>query len=868
MVGHRRTRAARDRAGWQPGEVTEPAAGPPGGQWSPPTNMPPPPPPPPGWQPNEEPVAPGRTIGGRLGRILALPFVAVVGLLSVVVVNDFDAYQTSTRATAAVELTLQVQDLVQELQVERGIVSGLLGGNAWFTNVMADARTKVDAEVVDLRANASGTAQGADQVRKAVTALSDLASVRERIDSKKITRAAAFTYYTRHIAALNGIDFGLDRVSDQRLRRAAVAMEELGQIKETTAQERAFLNGVFAAGGFKGKEYVQFSAIQGDYQAALDRFHRYANPYQKWLLDKSLDTGAAREAAAFREVAVAAGAGRRFVVDPQSWWSALTTVLDDMREVEEEVGEGISIRAHNLQIDATWRLGLLLALVAICVIGAIILVVTAARSITRPLAALATEADAVASRRLPDAVTRAQGATEVEDLPPPEPVRVPARASQEIHSVAAALDRVQHTAYALATEQALLRRSTTESLANLGRRNQNLLRRQLGFITQLEREETDPAGLANLFELDHLATRMRRNAESVLVLVGEGAPRSWATPLPVADVLRAAISEVEEYRRVQLRRIDDAWIGGQYVASIAHMVAELVENGLSFSPPDVDVEIQGRQLPGKYLIAVTDQGIGMEEAELIRANERLRGGENFLTAPTRYLGHYVVGHLARQMDIDVQLAQSPVTGITARVTLPGTVLASRPSVTSGSAGDGAHQARQAPPAPEPQTSYARQPEPAAPAAASQWTADSSWGDPLTDSSWGQTDTSWMDAPVPDTPRAILATPVSVVEYVTAPGDSFAQPTTHIPVVGTPATGGDRTANGLLKRQPRSRAAQPGPAVPQQPAAPRAAEMDSSPAEVRSRLTSLRAGILRGENDTSMGLGAWPGSDAEGGSRAR
>ena len=137
------------------------------------------------------------------------------------------------------------------------------------------------------------------------------------------------------------------------------------------------------------------------------------------------------------------------------------------------------------------------------------------------------------------------------------------------------------------------RRDTIESLANLGRRNQNLIRRQLGFITSLEREEIDPAQLANLFELDHLATRMRRNAASLLVLVEASSPRQWSTSVPVADVIRAAVSEVEEYRRVALRRVDEAMVTGSAIGSIAHLLSELIENALTFSPPDTEVEVQG-----------------------------------------------------------------------------------------------------------------------------------------------------------------------------------------------------------------------------------------------------------------------------------
>jgi anti-sigma regulatory factor (Ser/Thr protein kinase) len=244
---------------------------------------------------------------------------------------------------------------------------------------------------------------------------------------------------------------------------------------------------------------------------------------------------------------------------------------------------------------------------------------------------------------------------------------------------------VQATAYRLATEQAQLRRSSGESLADLARRSQNLLRRQLGFITRLEGEETDPTGLANLFELDHLATRMRRNAESLLVLVGAASPRTWSAPLPVSDVIRAAVAEVEEYRRVTLRRVDDALLSGAVVSGVAHMLAELVENGLSFSAPDVDVEIQGRLLGDHYLIAVVDQGVGMDADELAEANRRLRGEGDFLVAPTRFLGHYVAGRLARDLGVGVELTPSPVTGLTARLLIPAELLALPPSLEAAAA---------------------------------------------------------------------------------------------------------------------------------------------------------------------------------------
>jgi anti-sigma regulatory factor (Ser/Thr protein kinase) len=747
-----------------------------------------------------------------LTRILTLPLVAVVVLLGVVVVGDVRDYRMARATKGSVDLVLSVQDLVQELQQERGLTSGLLGGDVGFRDEIEPERKLVDARRARVGKVVDQGAEGAAAIRSALRQLDGLAAVRAQVDSGKAGRAATFQFFTDRIAALNGVDFGLDRSPDLNLRREVAALAALGEAKEYTAQERAFLNGVFSAGGFAKGEFIQYAGMNAAQHASLARYAQYATATLRARNAAVHDTGAAREAAYFEELALTGADGRLLQVNPQSWWSALTTVIDGTREVQQSVGADIQTRARKLQGDAARRLGILLGLVLLCVAGALGLVVAASRSITRPLAGLAREADDLASVRLPEAVARVQAGGD-ESTAPPAPVRVPARASSEIRSVAAALDRVQATAYTLATEQALLRRNTTESLANLGRRNQNLLRRQLGFITRLEREESDPSGLANLFELDHLATRMRRNAESLLVLVGESSPRRWAAPLPVADVIRAAISEVEEYRRVSLRRIDEAYVGGAYVTGLAHMIAELVENGLAFSPPDLDVEIQGRQLPGKYLIAIVDQGVGMDPEDLARANARLRGEESFLTAPTRFLGHYVVGQLAAQMSVDVQIAPSPVTGLSVRVMLPESVLALPPAIepthidapvqaTVEVVGDGGRASRPVPP-------YAPQP----------------------------------------THRALDARPTPVVKFRTGgqAGSPLSSGTAFTAVYGgaTSAGGAERTRNGLLKRVPRTRAAQHEPAAADN--ADRPASVDRSPAEMRARLTSLRAGVQRGEN---------------------
>ena len=205
----------------------------------------------------------------------------------------------------------------------------------------------------------------------------------------------------------------------------------------------------------------------------------------------------------------------------------------------------------------------------------------------------------MAENRLPAAVTDILETPLGEDVTVPtvEPVRVNTR--DEVSDVADALNTVQDSALDLAVEQAVLRRNIADSFVNLGRRNQNLLGRQLDFITELETNETDADTLSNLFRLDHLATRMRRNAESLLVLAGIEPPRQWAAPVRLTDVIRAALGEVEDYQRVTVRGVEPATIIGSAAADLAHLLAELIENALVFSPPDQTVDIRGRNRPGQ-----------------------------------------------------------------------------------------------------------------------------------------------------------------------------------------------------------------------------------------------------------------------------
>ena len=358
-----------------------------------------------------------------------------------------------------------------------------------------------------------------------------------------------------------------------------------------------------------------------------------------------------------------------------------------IESVSREEGEGwngfriaaneqLSARADELNADAARSQKLYIALAVLALAVAFVVTWLVSRSITRPLRSLTRQAKEMAERRLPEAVIDILETPLGEDVSVPgvEPIMVNTR--DEVSDVADALNTVQDSALDLAVEQAVLRRNIADSFVNLGRRNQNLLGRQLDFITELETNETDADTLANLFRLDHLATRMRRNAESLLVLAGIEPPRQWAAPVRLTDVIRAALGEVEDYQRVTVRGVEPATILGSAAADLAHLLAELIENALVFSPPDQTVDIRGRNRPDGYTLAIIDSGLGMPPTDVASANRRLAGAESFTIAPSKYLGHYVAGNLAARHDIAVHLENSPGNGITATIDLPPVLLTS------------------------------------------------------------------------------------------------------------------------------------------------------------------------------------------------
>ena len=324
--------------------------------------------------------------------------------------------------------------------------------------------------------------------------------------------------------------------------------------------------------------------------------------------------------------------------------------------------------------------------IAVLVLLLIVLVITVvmARSMILPLRRLRADALDVAGRRLPEMVRRLSESDPEEDQSVEvEPIDIDS--TDEIGEVARAFDRVHSEAARLAGDEAMLRANLNAMFVNLSRRSQTLIERQLGIIESLEQTEQDSSRLSSLFRLDHLATRMRRNSENLLVLAGHEAPRKWTQPVALVDVLRAAISEIEQYDRITLNVQSGLVIAGKAASDVVHLVAELVENATTFSRKDTQVHVTGQLLvSGGVLIEITDEGLGIPEQELAYANWRLDNPPVIDVAVSRRMGLFVVGRLAARHGIKVRLRRAQSGGLSALIWVPETVAETEPAAPLGS----------------------------------------------------------------------------------------------------------------------------------------------------------------------------------------
>ncbi|WP_406136416.1 nitrate- and nitrite sensing domain-containing protein [Streptomyces sp. NBC_01089] len=445
-----------------------------------------------------------------------------------------------------------------------------------------------------------------------------------------------------------------------------IALQEY--VSGGTDADAAALKREMAAQAASARNYVS-----RDKETAKADKKRYVTPPAK---GGSMFDGIAAEIGKGRTPAALKAEG----IDSESWSIAAGTRFNGYSTVENHlidkaVGDAAAI-SHNAKNDAITN-G---AVVLVALLIAFILAGMMARQMSRAMRRLRTAAFGVAEQRLPMLV---------DQLSRTEPGRVdtrvepiPIHTQDEIGEVARAFDQVHREAVRLASEQAMLRGNVNAIFTNLSRRNQSLIEGQLTLITDLENNEAEPEQLESLFKLDHLATRMRRNGENLLVLAGEEPGRRWNQPVPLVDVLRAASSEVESYERIELTGVPETDIHGQSVTDLVHLLAELLENATTFSSPQTKVRVTATRLPdGRVMIEIHDKGIGLTAEDFADINHKLANPPTVDAAISQRMGLFVVGRLADRHGVRVQLRPSgEQAGTTSLVMLPD-------AITHGGGGD-------------------------------------------------------------------------------------------------------------------------------------------------------------------------------------
>ncbi|MFF4590058.1 nitrate- and nitrite sensing domain-containing protein [Streptomyces sp. NPDC001388] len=357
-------------------------------------------------------------------------------------------------------------------------------------------------------------------------------------------------------------------------------------------------------------------------------------------------------------------------VTASSWMSAATLKFEGYSQVETELINRAVDDAGQIASDAQRDAIINASIVIIALLAAFIIASLMARQMSTSMRQLRNAAFGIAEQRLPmlvDQLSRTDpGRVDTRVQP------IPINTRDEIGEVARAFDQVHREAVRLAAEQALLRGNINAIFTNLSRRNQSLIEGQLTLITDLENNEADPDQLENLFRLDHLATRMRRNGENLLVLAGEEPGRRWDQPVPLVDVLRAASSEVEQYERIELSGVPEAEIHGRAVTDLVHLLAELLENATTFSSPQTKVRVTATRLPdGRVMIEIHDKGIGLTAEDFADINHKLANPPTVDAAISQRMGLFVVGRLSDRHGIRVQLRPSgEQAGTTSLVMLP------------------------------------------------------------------------------------------------------------------------------------------------------------------------------------------------------
>ncbi|MEV5597696.1 nitrate- and nitrite sensing domain-containing protein [Streptomyces sp. NPDC052496] len=622
-------------------------------------------------------------ISTRLVSLLALPVIAATTLGGMRISTSLENIDQLDKMQLLTEMTRQATELADALQVERDKSAGPIAGTG---NVKDDASVVAPREATDRAKQAfnkaTGDVQRDDPTMAGVQAtlldigrqLNTLNEIRNNAYKDGDNAARTVSSYNQLITSLLALSQDMAQAtSNPEMIRSTRALAAFSSAKEYASMQRALVSaGLAHKGGpqLSSNDRLAGRTAEDNEKAARDRFSQIYNGATD--LTKGLDgnNDDIKAAVAFAHRAFASDGGihgedYKYL----DWYDTDTVKIDEMGRIESSLLSQMEQKSRELRNEATQEAilsgALILLVLGISLVGAFVV----SRSMVRSLRRLQDTAQKVSQERLPELVKQLSEADPQDVDTSVESVGVHSR--DEIGKVAAAFDDVHREAVRLASEQALLRGNVNAMFTNLSRRSQGLIQRQLSLISELESREADPDQLSSLFKLDHLATRMRRNGENLLVLAGEEPGRRWTRPVPLVDVLRAAASEVEQYERIELSAVPQTEVAGRVVNDLVHLLAELLENATSFSSPQTKVKVTGHALPdGRVLVEIHDTGIGLSPEDLSAINERLASPPTVDVSVSRRMGLFVVGRLSLRHGIRIQLRPSDSGGTTALVMLP------------------------------------------------------------------------------------------------------------------------------------------------------------------------------------------------------
>jgi signal transduction histidine kinase len=603
--------------------------------------------------------------------MFAVPLLFLVTLWAVVAsitvsgaISDHDYNASTTTITSAVApLTLGLPAERQESYL------WLISGRKTSDASLLAMRLVVDKAIPTARSAFGSLSPLSRSAFSALLAqLGQLGTIRAAVDSGAMSPTAAFQAYNGMIDA----EFRLFEASIQD-RASSLAEVSIGALDGAYADEMANREATLVAGALADGGQMSASARQLFVSSAASRSLLMNDTLT--FLTPSLRGGYLSIAHSpeyqryqAMERQISDGSSGPVQVNAGAWAAVSQTYLTEMQNAELQSSTALAAMSASLsnrqatEAVVAGGAGLLAVLVSVA------LLVWFGRKLTTDLTRLDDSVRGMAQERLPRVVERLRRGDDVDVLaesPPPDSSTV-----REIARIAESFGTVQRAAVAAAVDQASIRKGVSQVFLNISMRSQSLLHRQLAMLDSMERRATEPKALADLFRLDHLTTRMRRHAEGLIILSGATPGRGWREPVPVVDVLRAAVAEVEDYVRVDVVSESRDLVAGNVVNDVIHLVAELIENATVFSPPNTRVEVRADRAGAGVVAEIEDRGLGVSAEDLARINQRLANPPEFDLADSEQLGLFVVGRLAARHNIQVSLRLSAYGGTTAILVLP------------------------------------------------------------------------------------------------------------------------------------------------------------------------------------------------------